>query len=92
MLTITEGGSLTNSDQHVNPDLPITDSLEEILDVVFIGQRRAIVFESALNFLALLLCEELGGLGEIVNLEEGPDSDKKSNKTFQNLRRSVVSS
>jgi len=47
-----------DSDQHVNVDLPVSESGVEVLDVVFVGEGASIQLQAVLDFVALSLSEE----------------------------------
>lgn len=67
----------SNGDEHVHPDLPVTNGVVEVLEVILIGERAAIEFEATLDFGALRLAEKLGSIGIVVHQEERTASNNK---------------
>jgi len=55
-----EGSVDTDSDQHVNVDLPVLESGVEVLDVILVGEGAAIQLEPVLDFITFFLGEETG--------------------------------
>ncbi|KAH0294548.1 high-affinity nicotinic acid transporter, partial [Aureobasidium sp. EXF-3399] len=55
----------------------------EVFGTVLVGERAAVLFEAARNFLLFGLGQELGGLGVVVHVEEGNNGDDEGEKTFE---------
>lgn len=51
-----------DGDEHVNPDLPIHQSVLDVFEIELISQCVSISLESSLDFGALLLTQELGAV------------------------------
>ena len=62
--------ALPNSDEHVDPDLPVFDSLPEVLHAKLVGERAAVIFQATTDFPLLILVEELGSGWVIIEVEE----------------------
>lgn len=77
-----ERGVDADGDDHVNPDLPVTEGILHELPIKGIREDRAVLFETAENLLALVISEELGSVGVIVHDKEGHDSKDKGDEAL----------
>jgi hypothetical protein len=77
-----ERGVDADGDEHVNPDLPVFESILGELDVEGIREDGTIFFKAANDLLALRVVEELGSVGVIVHNEEGHDSKDHGEETL----------
>ena len=82
---------LTDGDHHVDVDLPVLDSLEEVLHVELVGEGAAVSLEPARDFGTLFLGQEGSGFGVVVNDEECDHSDDASSNALddENLKGEV---
>lgn len=69
------GGVGRRPTEHVYIDLPILDSIPEILHVELVSQPATILFKTAGDFSLLLACEKLGRGRIIIHDEESSDSN-----------------
>jgi len=72
----------SDGDHHVNPDLPVLESILGELHVEGIRENRSILLKASENLLALRVVEELGSIGVIVHDKESHDSKDESDKTL----------
>lgn len=77
-----ERGVDANGDEHVNPDLPVLESILGELEIETIRQNRAILFKTTDDLLTLRVVKELGSVGVVVHDEEGCDSKDESEKAL----------
>jgi hypothetical protein len=54
------GKKPTDGDNHVNVNLPISQSREQIFNVVFVGESSTILPETGLDFTAFVLGQKSG--------------------------------
>ena len=66
-----KGSVDADGDEHVNPNLPVLESVPHELALELIRQDRAIIFKSAQNLLLLNRCKELGSVGVVVHCPVG---------------------
>lgn len=72
----------SDGDHHVNPDLPVLESILGELHVEGIRENRSILLETSENLLALGVVEELGSVGVVVHDKESHDSEDESDETL----------
>jgi len=73
----------------VHPDLPVFDGIKEVFGVELISEMRTILLEATLDFDTLIIGEEFGGIGVVVNEFECNASNDNGEDAFQNLFRMV---
>lgn len=79
-----ERGVDADGDQHVDPDLPVLESMEKVLDVVLISKRGAVLLQTAGDLDALIVIQEVG-----TNCSQISSSPRI--ETVINLRGRVIS-
>jgi hypothetical protein len=65
----------SDRDEHVDVDLPVLKSVENIFKIKLIGKGMAISLQAALDFVTLLVCEELCARRKLITLFSNTRSD-----------------
>lgn len=76
-------GVNAKGDEHMAPNLPIGNSMFEVFCAILVGERAAVLFKTAGDFLLFGLSQELGGLRVVVHVEESNDGDDEGEKTLK---------
>ena len=70
----------------MNPNLPVFDSLPEILHVEFFCQVCPVMHQPPGDLFALTLGQEFCGRRVVTHNEVGDDCDDEGNETLDNLK------
>jgi len=76
-------GVYSDCDEHVYVDLPVLDSVEEVLGIELISEPTTVLLKTAGHLLFLLRSQELGGARVILHIEESDDSDDEGEDSFE---------
>ena len=63
-----------DSDEHVDPDLPVLECMVHVLGVVLVRERRAILRQAVRDLDLLFCCQELCSRRVVVHAEKGTHS------------------
>lgn len=78
-----ERGVNAKGNEHMHPDFPVFNGIEEVLGAVLICKRATVLFKTAGDLLLLGLVQEFGSLRVVVHVEEGNDGNDESEETLK---------
>ena len=84
-----EWGVDADGDQHVDVDLPVLEGGVKVLDVEVVGERVAILLETALNLDSLNWGKELSGAWVIIDSPVSDSSNGESQETLKDENPSI---